>query len=129
MPPPQRRPTGDDFSIGELVRNLAALTVAVQAMNDKIDGLSNQYTPREVHDLALGGVKIDIRRIDEERVNDATELRKTAAELDRRLDEAEREVARRFRQSVLLIVTALIGPLTVAIVIYVLTTLAGTVQT
>lgn len=135
MPPPQRRAM-DDIDIGELVRNLAALTAAVERINDKLDNLSMQFTPREVHDLALGGVKIDIRRIDEQSGKDAEELRRTASELDTRLDtqernvaarfaELERETARRFRQLVIVIVTSVLAPLTVALVLYVLTSLPG----
>jgi hypothetical protein len=109
---PQRRAI-DEIDTGELVRNLAALTSAVERINDKLDNLSTQFTPREVHDLALGGVKIDIRRLDE-----------TVGELDKRVDEQERETARRFRQNVLITVTSLLAPLTVALVVYVLTQLA-----
>lgn len=126
MPPPQRRAM-DEIDIGELVRNLAAISVAVERINDKLDNLSMQFTPREVHDLALGGVKIDIRRIDEQSGKDAEELRRTAGELDTRLDaqernvaarfaELERETARRFRQLVIVIVTSVLAPLTVALV-------------
>lgn len=125
--PPQPRRAAQDFDLGELARLISALTVTVDKLSDKVDGLGKEFTPREVHDLALGGIKIDIRRIDEQHGEDAKALRKTADELDRRLDEQEREVARRFRQSVLLIITAVVGPLTVALVIYILTSLAGTV--
>lgn len=135
MPPPQRRAM-DEIDIGELVRNLAALSAAVERINDKLDNLSMQFTPREVHDLALGGVKIDIRRIDEQSSKDAEELRREATELDARLDtqdrtvdarfaELERETARRFRQLVTIIATSVLGPLTVALVLYVLTSLPG----
>lgn len=134
-PPPQRRAM-DDIDIGELVRNLAALTSAVERINDKLDNLSMQFTPREVHDLALGGVKIDIRRIDEQSTQKAQELVATAAELDARLDAQERavaarfatlqeETAKRFRQLVIAIVTSVLAPLTVALVLYVLTSLPG----
>lgn len=125
MPPAQRRAT-DDVDIGELVRNLAALTSSVDRINDKLDNLSMQFTPREVHELAVGGMKIDLRRIDEERVTSVRELRRTTDALDSRLDEQEREVARRFRNSVLVTITSLLAPLTVALVVFVLTRLAGT---
>lgn len=111
MPEHQRR--DDDFNVGELARNIAAMTVAVEKINEKLDNLSLQFTPREVHDLALGGVKIDIRRIDE-----------TVVKLDGRVDEQERETARRFRQAVTITVTSVLAPLIVALVVYVLTQLA-----
>ena len=122
--PTQPRRAEDDFNVGELARNIAAMTIALERINEKLDNLPSQFTPREVHDLALGGVKIDIRRIDEERGADAAELRKTARELDQRLNDQEREVARRFRQAVTITVTSVLAPLTVALVIYVLTQLA-----
>lgn len=112
MPPPQRR-ADDEFNVGELARNIAALVVTVERINEKLDNLSQQFTPREVHDLALGGVKIDIRRLDE-----------TVGKLDERVDEQERETARRFRQAVTITVTSVLAPLIVALVIYVLTQLA-----
>ena len=115
--------TDDTIGPAELARMLRALTKLVEDLRAEIKGLSSTYTPREVHDLALGGVKIDIRRIDEQSRVEATELRKTADELDRRLDEQEREVSRRFRQSVILVFTALLAPLTVALVVYVLTSI------
>jgi hypothetical protein len=132
---PQRRAI-DEVDIGELVRNLAALTSAVERINDKLDNLSTQFTPREVHDLALGGVKIDIRRIDEQLTQAAAELRATTADLDRRQDEqerktaerfaaAEREAAKRFRQLVYAIAFSVLAPLTVGVVLMFLTSLPG----
>jgi chromosome segregation ATPase len=132
---PQRRAM-DEIDIGELVRNLAALTSAVERINDKLDNLSTQFTPREVHDLALGGLKIDIRRLDEERATTAREWREAVNELDDRQDDHERktaerfaaadvEVARRFRQAVLVAITSLLAPLTIGIVLLVLTSLPG----
>lgn len=109
---PTRR-ADDDFNVGELARNIAAMTLALQRINEKLDNLPAQFTPREVHDLALGGVKIDIRRLDE-----------TVDQLDRRVDDQERETSRRFRQAVTITVTSVLAPLIVALVIYVLTQLA-----
>jgi CHASE3 domain sensor protein len=143
---PQRRAI-DEVDIGELVRNLAALTSAVERINDKLDNLSTQFTPREVHDLALGGVKIDIRRIDEQSTQAAADLRAAVAELDRRQDDQHRETAeqlaaaerktadrfaaaaeesaRRFRQLVYAIAIGVLAPLTVGVVLMVLTSLPG----
>lgn len=112
--------TDDQIGPAELSRMLKALTRLVEELRTEI---RTTTTPREVHDLALGGVKIDIRRIDETSQKEAEQLRKTASELDLRLDEQEREVARRFRQSAILVVTALLAPLTVGLVIYVLTSI------
>lgn len=134
-PPPQRR-ANDEFDVGELARLIATLTVTVDKLAAKVDSLNKEFTPREVHDLALGGVKIDIRRIDEQSGKEAAELRKTAAELDDRLDTQERQVAARFaaaeqdsakkfRQLVIAIATSVLAPLTVALVLYVLTSLPG----
>jgi tetrahydromethanopterin S-methyltransferase subunit G len=109
---PQRR-ADDDFSVGELARLITSLTLAVERLQAEIRGLSTTYTPREVHDLALGGVKVDIRRIDE-----------TVDKLEDRIDDAEAETNRRFRQAVWLVAGSLLFPLTVALVIYVLTTLS-----
>ncbi len=118
MTPPAN---GDMIGPAELARMLRALTKLVEDLRAEIKGLSSTYTPREVHDLALGGIKIDIRRIDEQSQKEAAALTRAANDLDGRLDEQEREVSRRFRQSVILVVTALLAPLTVGLVIYVLT--------
>jgi hypothetical protein len=109
-PPPQRRTSDDDFNTGELARNIATLTVVVERLAEKVDTLSTVYTPREVHDLALGGVKVDIRRLEHEQ-----------RDLEKRVDDQERETNRRFRQSVTITVTSLLAPLIVALIVYVLT--------
>jgi tetrahydromethanopterin S-methyltransferase subunit G len=109
MTHPQRR-AEDDFNVGELARLIASLTQTVDRLNEKIDNLATVYTPREVHDLALGGVKVDIRRLDE-----------SVGVLDKRVDEQERETSHRFRQAVTITFASLLFPLVVALVIFVLT--------
>ena len=115
----------DDGSVtaAELARIVQTLARVVEDLRIEIRGLSTLYTPREVYDLGMGGVKIDVRRIDEQHTIEARKLEKTADELDRRLDAQEREHDKRFRQTVLLIVSAVVAPLTVALIIYVLTAL------
>lgn len=112
--PPQPRRNDDDRSIGELVRTQEAILEQVRGLAAKFDGLSTTYTPREVYDLGIGGVKIDIRRIDEE--NTKTDGKITALEA---------EINKRFRQSVTLTISAIIGPVTVALILYVLSQVAA----
>lgn len=109
MPPPQRR-AADEISLGELGRLIESLTGTVQEMRSEVRGLSQVYTPREVHDLALGGVKIDIRRLDEE-----------LSDVKRKSDQIDTEINRRFRQNVTLTISVLLAPLTIALVVFLLT--------
>lgn len=99
----------DDRTVGELARGLEAIVAEVKAVRSDIANLSTTFTPREVHDLALGGVKIDIRRQEED-----------IKGLEKRQEATEKELDRRFRQAVLLTLTSLAGPLTVGIVLFVL---------
>jgi hypothetical protein len=83
-----RRSDDEAFSVGELARLLATLTVAVERLEAEVRGLSTAYVPREVHDLAVGGVKVDIRRIDE-----------TQDKTDRRLDDIAKTIDKRFAEA------------------------------
>lgn len=114
MPPQQRRTADDDRSLGELARGQDAILARLDSLTDKIDGLSTTYTPREVHDLAVGGMKVDIRRLDEEK-----------DKLERRAEDIEREINRRYRQNVTLTISVLLAPLTVALIIYMLSQVAA----
>lgn len=99
----------DDRSLGELGRGFDALATKIDALGTKIDGLSTTYTPREVHDLAIGGMKIDLRRLDEER--EKTELKVVGL---------ESEINRRFRQGVTITFTSVLAPGTLAAIFFVL---------
>ncbi len=112
--PPQRRAADDDRSLGELARGQDAILQRLDTLNSKIEGLSTTYTPREVHDLAVGGMKVDLRRHDEE-----------LAKVEKRVEDAERETNRRFRQAVTLTLTAVAAPLTVGLILYLLSQVAG----
>jgi tetrahydromethanopterin S-methyltransferase subunit G len=110
VPPQPRRSVDEARSLGEIARGLDTLVSRIDNLTDKIDSLSTTYTPREVHDLALGGVKVDLRRIDE-----------SLGKIDQRIDEAERETNRRFRQGVTLTISVFLGPLTIGLILYLLT--------
>ncbi len=99
------------------------MTVAVERINDKLDNLSQTFTPREVHDLALGGIKIDVRWIEQQQLNDKDESQTSVRELAARQVEQERETARRLRQAVTITFTSLLAPAVVALVVFVLTQL------
>lgn len=107
-------PADDSQSLGEISRNLATLVTRFDAFNVKIDGLSQTYTPREVHDLDVGGIKIDLRRLDEERKKSETQF----AALEQSID-------RRYRQNVTLTISCLLAPLTLLLVGFALTQLAA----
>ncbi len=99
-----------DRSIGEMVRAIDRLTVMMERLERRIDQLGSVYVQREVWDLAQGANRVDIGRLDH-----------TQNEIDKRLNQIEQEQANRFRQTVFLGVSALLGPLFVGIVIYALT--------
>lgn len=89
---------------------MATLSVAVDGLRDDIKKLHLVYDTKERVDLLVGGIKVDVRRLEQEvgEVRDAVE-------------EQERETNRRFRQAVTLTLASLLAPLTVALVVFILT--------
>ncbi len=100
----------EDRSVGELARAVDRLTAMIERLDHRIDQLSNIYVQREVWDLAQGANRVDIGRIDHEIVG-----------IDKRITDVERERASQFRQTVFLGISALLGPLFVGVVIWLLT--------
>lgn len=97
---PNRRQ--DDITLGEMVRWMERLATAYEQLAKRMDTLGDSYVPRETHELAMGGVKVDIRRIEEERTAD--KLRMDA--IEDRADTDRRETEKRFRQVVMLVAGA-----------------------
>lgn len=111
MPPPLRRE--DDFSVAELARIMATLSIAVDGLREDIKKLSLVYDTKERVDLLVGGIKVDVRRLEEEQ----SQIREDVAA-------QERETNRRFRQAVTLTLTSLLAPLVIALVVFILTQVA-----
>lgn len=117
MTPPQQR-RADDGRLDEVVRRLEEVVIRLDRMQTSMETTyvrQDVYArDRENHDLAIGGVKVDIRRLDEQ-----------LGTQDERMDQFEADSNRRFRQLVLTIFSAVGGPLTVYLVIRVLSDSAG----
>jgi hypothetical protein len=96
----------DDRSLGEIGRGLDRLRDAVDRMNVKLDALPGQFVPRETWEIAQGSNRVDIGTL-------TTQM----AALDKKMDEAESEAARRFRSNVVFLITSLLAPIVVALVV------------
>ena len=57
-------PPGDEISLGELARNMAALTEQVRELVRELKDLPDKYVPRSEYELQVGGIKVDISRVD-----------------------------------------------------------------
>ena len=100
----------DDVTLGELSRRILDLTVELRQVNTRLENLSSAYIPRGEHELAVGGIKVDLMRV-ETTANEAT---RNIAELDNKIDA-------RFRTAVITVVSALIFPGVIALVVWLLT--------
>jgi predicted RNase H-like nuclease (RuvC/YqgF family) len=110
MPPPARRSAADEISIGELARLIESQTRVIEEMRAELKSLSQTYDTKERVDLLVGGIKVDIRRLEEE-----------VAEAKKRTEATDDEINRRYRASVTLTISALLAPLTIALVVFLLT--------
>lgn len=95
MPPP---PGDDAPSLRELARSLDSLATQLRDIVIELRGLSQVYVPRAEHELQIGGVKVDVRRIDEETQrldrehgHDIRETRAAQEKADDKLAEALKE--------------------------------------
>jgi len=101
-------------TLGEVVRQLAVVVARLDRISAQLDRLPDRYVTRDLHDLAIGGVKVDIRRLDEE-----------SGRLSARVDDAERRTDMRFRQAVLITLTSVVFPVVVGATLYLLGRLVG----
>ena len=104
----------DEITSGELGRRLDNLTSELREVNSQLRNLSSAYIPRSEHELVIGGLKIDIRRIEETAVRAAADV----TNLDDKLDS-------RFRTAVITVVSALVFPGVIALVVWLLTLVAS----
>lgn len=102
------------MTLGEVVRQLAVVVARLDRISAQLDTLPDRYVTRDLHDLALGGVKVDIRRLDEE-----------SGRLSTRVDEAERRTDVRFRQAVMITLSSVVSPVVVGATLYLLGRLVG----
>lgn len=106
--------TADEVTIGEVVRQLAVVVARLDKISAQLDALPDRYVTRDLHDLAVGGLKVDIRRLDEE-----------SGQLSTRVDEAERRTDVRFRQAVMITLSSVVSPVVVGATLYLLGRLVG----
>lgn len=107
---------GDERTIGEVARLLDSLVRQVESMNTKIDDLGTKYVPRESYDIAFTSLRNDIIRVENTQAEALAERRKTdqaVIDLDEKLDD-------RFRKMVTGIASAVIAPIVVAVIVYIL---------
>ena len=97
----------DDVSIGELTRQVSTLVGEIRDMRRELGSLSNTYSPRSEHELVIGGIKVDLRRIE----NTANAARGAVEALDDKLDA-------RFRTAVTGVVVSFIFPVIAGLVLY-----------
>ena len=80
---------GDEISRGELARNMAALTEQVRELVRELKDLPDKYVPRSEYELQIGGVKVDISRIDRDIERHEQDIKASAASASANLAMAE----------------------------------------
>jgi len=104
----------DEVTLGEVVRRLAVVATRLDRISAQLDTLPDRYVTRDLHDLTIGGIKVDVRRIDEEQER-----------LSTRVDDAERRTDMRFRQAVVITLTSVVFPVVVGVTLYLLGRVVG----
>lgn len=82
---------GDAQTLGELSRNLANVTTELRRLIERIDSLPETYVTKDVHELAVGGLKVDIQRIERENETLDRELESTKTSFADKLKDLERD--------------------------------------
>ncbi len=91
-----------DRTLGELGRAIDQLTRAIQELHKKIDALPERFLPRGEWELAQGANRIDIGKVE----NDIHNLTMLVRDI-------QHDAAAKFRQIVLVGVSAFVAPLVV----------------
>lgn len=99
----------DDVSTGELARRVADLVAELREVNQQLRSLSTVYVPRGEHELAIGGLKVDVARVEE-----------TAKSAQTAVDELDEKLNSRFRAAVWGVIVALLFPIISGVVLYAL---------
>lgn len=100
----------DEPTLGELGRLIAELRKSVDRVDQRLQGLSEAYIPRSEHELVIGGLKVDLARIE------VTANRAAAG-----VDSLDDKIDSRFRTAVITVVSALVFPGVIALVVWLLT--------
>ena len=97
----------DDLTPGEIGRTLTEIKAALTDLAIQLNGLSTTFVPRREVELSLAGLHGDIaatlRAVERNTANHEA--------LESRVAEQERDVARRFRNAVVLVLTIVVAPM------------------
>lgn len=104
----------DEITSGELGRRIDSLTSELREVNSQLRNLSSAYIPRSEHDLVIGGIRIDLQRIE-----------KTADQAAAGVGVLDDKIDSRFRTTVITVLSALVFPGVIALVIWLLTRVAS----
>jgi len=94
-------------SLGELTRNVESLAREVRELVMEMRQLSTVYVPRPEHELQVGGLKVDVRRIEEQCEEDRDVLHKRVDDLKRDAAQERRDRVAGTRWAIGLAVTSL----------------------